>query len=58
MEDMILNFALTVVKSVVKNPKKRAALKRQLLRIRDAISMAYRTKSRQQIVKNGPVAPS
>lgn len=41
MEDMILNFALTVVKSVVKNPKKRAALKRQLLRIRDAISMAY-----------------
>ena len=41
MEELALNFILALVKAVVKNPKKKAALRARLLKIRDAISAAY-----------------
>lgn len=41
MEAVILSMAFQVVKAVIKNPKKKAALKKQLLLIRDAISATF-----------------
>ena len=41
MEATILTLALTVVRAVVKNPKKRDQLRSVLLKIRDAISAVY-----------------
>ncbi len=41
MEEMILSIALSVIKTVVKNPKKRAHMKEILLKVRNAISVAY-----------------
>ena len=40
-EDLILNMALFIVKSVIKNPAKAAALKVHLLEIRNDISALY-----------------
>lgn len=41
MESAILALALTVVRSVVKNPRKKAQLKKLLLQVRDAIDAAF-----------------
>ncbi len=41
MEESIMLMALTIIKAVIKNPKKKAALKKRLLQIRDAISGAF-----------------
>jgi hypothetical protein len=41
MDSMIISLALTVIRSVIKNPGKRAKLKSVLLNIRDAINAAY-----------------
>lgn len=41
MESLIISLALTVIRSVIKNPAKRARLKSVLLNIRDAINAAY-----------------
>lgn len=41
MEAMIISLALTVIRSVIKNPGKRAKLKSVLLNLRDAINVAY-----------------
>ena len=41
MEATILTFALTIIRAVVKNPKKKAQLKALLLKLRDAIDAAY-----------------
>jgi hypothetical protein len=41
METTLLTLALTIIKSVVKNPKKKAQLKSILLKVRDAIDAAY-----------------
>lgn len=41
MESTILTLALTVIRAVVKNPKKRAALRSLLLKLRDAIDTAF-----------------
>lgn len=41
METSILALALAVIRSVVKNPTKKAKLKSILLKLRDAIDAAY-----------------
>lgn len=41
MESTILTLALSVIRSVVKNPKKRARLRERMLQIRDAIDAAF-----------------
>lgn len=41
MEEMILTIAFSVIKTVVKNARKRAQMKEILLKVRDAISVAY-----------------
>ena len=41
MESTIIALALSVLKSVVKNPKKKAQLKSALLKLRDAIDATY-----------------
>jgi len=41
MEYTILTLALTVIRAVVKNPAKRARLKGLMLKLRDAIDLAY-----------------
>ena len=41
MEASILALALTVVRAVVKNPEKKSKLRTTLLKIRDAITIAY-----------------
>ncbi len=38
---LILTLALSVVREVVKNPKKKASLKKRLLELRDVISAIY-----------------
>jgi hypothetical protein len=40
-EEMVINFALGIIHSLVKNPAKAASLKTHLLQVRDAISMQY-----------------
>ena len=41
METTILTLALTIIREVVKNPKKKAKLKGVLLKLRDAIDAAF-----------------
>ena len=41
MEVTILTLALTVIRAVVKNPKKKEQLRSVLLRIRDAIDAVF-----------------
>lgn len=41
MESTILTLALSVIRSVVKNAKKRAKLRDVMLQIRDAIDAAF-----------------
>jgi len=41
MEATIIALALTVIRAVVKNPAKKANLKKALLAVRDAISAAF-----------------
>ena len=41
MESTILTLALSVIRAVVKDPKKKARLKSALLKLRDAIDAAY-----------------
>ncbi len=41
MEDYLINMALAVLLSVIKNPAKAASLKKQLLKVRDAINNAF-----------------
>jgi hypothetical protein len=41
MESMILSLALSVIRAVVKNPAKKAQLKSVLLKLRDAIDIAF-----------------
>ena len=41
METTILTLALTIIREVVKNPKKKARLKNLLLKLRDAIDAAF-----------------
>lgn len=41
MDNTILILALSIVRAAVKNPKKKAKLRRVLLQIRDAIDAAY-----------------
>jgi len=41
METTILTLALTVIRAVVKNPEKKMKLRSTLLKIRDAISVAF-----------------
>ncbi len=41
MEATILTLALSIIRSVVKNPKKRARLRDAMLQIRDAIDAAF-----------------
>ena len=38
---MFVSMALSILLSVVKNPTKRLAIKRELLTLRDAISAAF-----------------
>lgn len=41
MENTILILALSVVRSVIKNPSKKAKLRKVLLQIRDVIDAAF-----------------
>jgi len=41
MESMILTLALSVIRAVIKNPKKKARLRAILMNLRDAIDAAY-----------------
>jgi hypothetical protein len=41
MESTILTLALSVIRSVVKNPAKKARLKAAMLKLRDAIDAAF-----------------
>lgn len=41
MDTIVLTLALALIKSVVKNPQKKAKLRSILLRVRDAISAAF-----------------
>ncbi len=41
METTAIALLLAVLRSVVKNPKKKAALKKRLMAVRDAIDAAY-----------------
>jgi hypothetical protein len=41
METAFLAMALTVIKAAVKNPKKKAQLRKILLQLRDAIDAAF-----------------
>jgi hypothetical protein len=41
METTILTLALSLIRSVVKNPKKKAQLRTIMLKVRDAITAAY-----------------
>ncbi len=41
MEATILTLALTIIREVVKNPRKKARLRSLMLKIRDAINAAF-----------------
>lgn len=41
MEDMLIQMAITLVLGAIKNPAKKASLKKAMLKIRDSINMAY-----------------
>lgn len=41
MEDMIISMAIAIILSSVKNPAKKASLKRALLKVRNTINAAY-----------------
>jgi hypothetical protein len=41
MESAVLAFALTIIRAVIKNPAKKQKLRGVLLKIRDAISLAF-----------------
>jgi hypothetical protein len=41
MEATIITLALTLIRSVVRNPKKKAQLRSLMLKLRDAIDAAY-----------------
>lgn len=41
MEDLIISMALAVVFEAVKNPAKKAKLKKALLKLRDQINLLY-----------------
>mgnify|MGYP001583111333 CR=1 FL=1 len=41
MESVIIGLVLSIVKAAIKNPAKKAALKKKLLAVRDAIDAAY-----------------
>lgn len=41
MELTIMTLALGIIRQVVKNPAKKARLKKRMLQVRDAISAAY-----------------
>ncbi len=41
IEDLAMNLMLTILKSVVKNPRKKSALKAKMLKVRDAINAVY-----------------
>lgn len=41
MEETILALALSIIRAVVKNPKKKARLRSAMLKIRDAITAAF-----------------
>jgi hypothetical protein len=41
MEDMIIQMAITIILSSIKNPAKKAALKKAMLKVRNSINLAY-----------------
>ena len=41
MEELIIQMAITIVLSTVKNPAKKAQLKKTMLKIRNTINMTY-----------------
>ena len=41
MEEMIINLALSIIFSTIKNPAKKEAMKRALLKMRNAINSLY-----------------
>ncbi len=41
METMLINMALAIIFGTIKNPEKKAALKKALLKMRDAINGLY-----------------
>lgn len=41
MEDLLINLGITLILSAIKNPAKKDALKRAMLKVRNAINAAY-----------------
>jgi len=41
MEDLIINMAIATILSTIKNPGKKATLKKAFLKVRNAINAAY-----------------
>jgi len=41
VETTILTLAMTLIRSVIKNPKKKAQLRSLMMKLRDAIDAAY-----------------
>jgi hypothetical protein len=41
MESTILTLAISIIRAVVKNPKKKAQLRSLMMKLRDAIDTAY-----------------
>jgi hypothetical protein len=41
MEEMIIGMAVSIVLSTIKNPAKKAQLKKAMLKIRNQINLAY-----------------
>lgn len=42
MDDLVISMAIAVVLSVIKNPDKKAKLKKALLKVRNQINFAYK----------------
>lgn len=42
MDDLIISMAISVVLSTIKNPEKKAKLKKALLKVRNQINLAYK----------------
>jgi hypothetical protein len=41
MNDLLIQMAVSILLSTIKNPEKRAELKRAMLKVRNTINMAY-----------------
>jgi len=41
MEDLFISMAVSIILTAIKNPKKKAAMKKALLKVRDQINLAY-----------------